>query len=50
VSTHPGGARPSDLPIENYDKVALAINLRTARDVGVTVMPSIRLRADQVIE
>ncbi len=44
------GAHPGDLPVENYDRVELALNLRTARDLGVTIPPSVRARADTVIE
>jgi len=44
------GVQPRDLPVENYDKVGLALNLRTAREIGLTIPPSVRFRADQVIE
>jgi putative ABC transport system substrate-binding protein len=44
------GTRPKDLPVENYDKIELAINLRTARDIGLTIPASVRIRADKVIE
>jgi putative ABC transport system substrate-binding protein len=44
------GAHPADLPVENYDRIELALNLRTARDIGVTIPPSVRARADTVIE
>ena len=44
------GVHPKDLPVENYDKVGLALNLRTAREIGVTIPPSVRFRADQVIQ
>jgi len=44
------GGHPTDLPVENYDKVGLALNLRTAREIGLTVPPSLLLRADQVVE
>jgi putative ABC transport system substrate-binding protein len=44
------GARPSELPIERPSKVDLIINLKTAKDLGLTIPPSLLLRADQVIE
>ena len=44
------GAQPNDLPVEGYDRIEFALNLRTAREIGLTIPPSIRLRADRVIE
>jgi putative ABC transport system substrate-binding protein len=44
------GANPAEMPVEQATAVTLAFNLKTAKALGLTIPPSILLRADQVIE
>ena len=42
------GVKPKDLPVEGVDKIALVINLKTAKQIGLTIPQSVLYRADKV--
>jgi putative tryptophan/tyrosine transport system substrate-binding protein len=43
------GARAGDLPVELPTKLELVINLKTAKSLGITIPPSIMVRADEIL-
>ncbi|MEK7364474.1 MAG: ABC transporter substrate binding protein, partial [candidate division NC10 bacterium] len=44
------GARPQDLPVEGSNTIELAINLKTAKALGLAIPQTLRLRANHLVE
>ena len=44
------GVKPQELPVQGVDKIELVLNLKTAKEIGLTIPPNVLARADRVIK
>jgi ABC-type uncharacterized transport system substrate-binding protein len=44
------GVQPKDLPVQGVDKIELIVNLKTAKQIGLTIPQKVLARADKVIK
>jgi putative tryptophan/tyrosine transport system substrate-binding protein len=44
------GTKPADLPVEQPTKFEFIVNLKAAKQIGVTILPNVLVRADRVIK